>query len=52
VPDEVLDPQATWADSAAYEQAARAVAERFERNFPQFAPHVGDDVKAAAIRVG
>jgi phosphoenolpyruvate carboxykinase (ATP) len=52
VPDEVLDPQATWADDAAYQQAARAVAERFERNFSQFAPHVGADVKAAAIRAG
>jgi phosphoenolpyruvate carboxykinase (ATP) len=52
VPDEVLDPRATWADGAAYDQAARAVAERFAKNFGQFEGHVGADVEAAAIRVG
>jgi phosphoenolpyruvate carboxykinase (ATP) len=50
VPDKVLDPRATWADGAAYEQAARAVAERFATNFHKFEAHVDDDVKAAAIR--
>jgi phosphoenolpyruvate carboxykinase (ATP) len=50
VPDQVLDPKATWADGAAYDQAARAVAERFATNFRKFEAHVGDDVKAAAIR--
>jgi phosphoenolpyruvate carboxykinase (ATP) len=52
VPDEVLDPRATWADGAAYDQAARAVAERFAANFGQFESDVGADVKAAAIRAG
>ena len=52
VPDEVLDPRATWADGAAYDQAARAVAERFAANFRQFESDVGADVKAAAIRAG
>jgi hypothetical protein len=28
---------------------ARDVAGRFEDNFERFAPHVGDDVKAAGI---
>jgi phosphoenolpyruvate carboxykinase (ATP) len=50
VPDEVLDPRATWADGAAYDQAARAVAERFATNFRQFEGDVGPEVKAAAIR--
>jgi phosphoenolpyruvate carboxykinase (ATP) len=49
VPDEVLDPQATWADPGAYDQAARAVALRFETNFSQFESDVGEDVKAAGI---
>jgi phosphoenolpyruvate carboxykinase (ATP) len=51
VPDEVLDPRATWADGAAYDQAARAVAERFAANFRRFEGQVGADVKAAAIGV-
>ncbi|HEX5079229.1 MAG TPA: phosphoenolpyruvate carboxykinase [Geminicoccaceae bacterium] len=50
VPDEVLDPKATWADGAAYDQAARTVAERFATNFRKFEADVGDDVKAVAIR--
>jgi phosphoenolpyruvate carboxykinase (ATP) len=49
VPTEILDPKATWADQDAYERMARDVAKRFERNFERFAPHVGDDVKAAGI---
>jgi phosphoenolpyruvate carboxykinase (ATP) len=50
VPDEVLDPKATWADGAVYDQTAGAVARRFEANFAQFEDDVGDDVKAAGIR--
>jgi phosphoenolpyruvate carboxykinase (ATP) len=49
VPSEILDPKATWADQDAYERMARDVAGRFEENFHRFAPHVGDDVKAAGI---
>jgi phosphoenolpyruvate carboxykinase (ATP) len=52
VPDDVLDPRTTWADGAAYDQAAGAVAARFAKNFRQFEGHVGADVKAAAIRAG
>jgi phosphoenolpyruvate carboxykinase (ATP) len=49
VPSEILDPKATWADRNAYDRAAREVAKRFEDNFERFAPHVGEDVKAAGI---
>jgi phosphoenolpyruvate carboxykinase (ATP) len=49
VPDEVLDPKATWADPKVYGRMARDVAKRFEDNFARFAPHVGDDVKSAGI---
>jgi phosphoenolpyruvate carboxykinase (ATP) len=50
VPDAILDPRATWADGAAYDRAARTVAERFAANFSKFEGEVGDEVKAAAIR--
>ena len=51
IPSEVLQPRRSWPDADAYDRAATQVAERFERNFASFADHVGDDVKAAAIRV-
>jgi phosphoenolpyruvate carboxykinase (ATP) len=49
VPSALLDPRATWSDPTAYDRMARDVAKRFEDNFARFAPHVGDDVKAAGI---
>jgi phosphoenolpyruvate carboxykinase (ATP) len=51
VPSEILDPKSTWADPKAYGPAARKVAKLFEDNFAHFAPHVGDEVKAAGIHV-
>jgi phosphoenolpyruvate carboxykinase (ATP) len=50
VPGEVLNPKSTWSDKKAYDQMAREVAARFERNFTQFEAYVDDKVKAAAIR--
>ncbi len=49
VPAEVLDPRNTWADKDAYDQTARDLSGRFEANFKQFEPYVGDEVKAAGI---
>jgi phosphoenolpyruvate carboxykinase (ATP) len=37
VPDEVLDPQATWPDPDAYEKQARELAQMFVKNFDRFA---------------
>jgi phosphoenolpyruvate carboxykinase (ATP) len=36
VPDEVLTPESTWADKAAYEAKARELAEKFNNNFKKF----------------
>ncbi len=49
VPGEVLNPKNTWADKSDYDSTARDLTKRFENNFKQFEPYVGDDVKAAAI---
>ena len=49
VPEGVLDPKSTWSDKRAYDQIARELTKRFETNFKQFEPYVGDHVKAAGI---
>ena len=51
IPDEVLDPRQSWADKAAYDRTATELVSRFEQNFATFESGVGEDVKAAAIRV-
>ncbi len=50
VPADVLSPKNTWRDKAAYDRAARDVAQRFEANFRQFEGGVDARHKAAAIR--
>ena len=50
VPADVLNPRQAWADKAAYDEAARALVARFETNFAPFADHVGEEVKAIALR--
>ena len=47
VPDEVLEPQRTWANPEEYDQQARALAKSFRRNFSQFEGSVKDSVTAA-----
>ena len=49
VPPEVLDPRGTWSDKAAYDETARELTHRFAENFREFEPHVGDEVKEAAV---
>ena len=46
----LLDPCAAWTDKRGYERTAREVARLFADNFARFEPHVGRDVRAAAIR--
>ncbi len=44
----ILDPRSTWADPQAYDAQAAALVTMFCENFQIFAPHVDDDVQAAA----
>jgi phosphoenolpyruvate carboxykinase (ATP) len=46
VPDDVLNPRATWHDSAEYDRQATKLASMFHRNFAQFV-HASDAVRAA-----
>jgi len=50
IPGDVLDPRQSWADKAAYDFTARDLVSRFERNFANFADHVGEDVRAIALK--
>ena len=50
IPDEVLDPRESWADKTAYDNTARDLLARFEKNFSGFEGGVGPDVKAVALR--
>ena len=46
----LLDPRSTWADPAAYDAQAAKLVGMFVKNFAQYEAHVGEDVKAAAVR--
>jgi phosphoenolpyruvate carboxykinase (ATP) len=50
VDSEVLDPQSTWPEAAAYEAQAVDLARRFEANFERFAPLVRPEVRRAGPR--
>ena len=50
VPDDVLDPRASWSDPAAYDAQAKKLAGLFAENFTAFESQVSDDVKAVAIK--
>ena len=51
VPDRFLDPRATWADPAAYDEMAARLARMFADNLEAFADGVSDAVRAAGPRV-
>ncbi|MEM0943746.1 MAG: phosphoenolpyruvate carboxykinase (ATP), partial [Pseudomonadota bacterium] len=46
----VLNPRQTWEDGAAYDTQAAALVAMFAENFAQYAEHVGEDVRAVALK--
>lgn len=50
VPDEVLDPRATWTDKAAYDAQARRLAAMFAESFEAVAADLPSDVREAGPR--
>ncbi len=51
VPNEVLNPRATWSDKAAYDDQARDLVGRFQANFAVFDDYVDQPVKDAGPRL-
>ena len=49
VPDILLDPRRTWDDAGAYDRQAAKLVKMFSDNFAQYADHIDEDVRAAAI---
>jgi phosphoenolpyruvate carboxykinase (ATP) len=50
VPNEVLNPRNTWKDKSAYDAEAKELAERFKKNFEQFAASAAPEVRNAGPR--
>jgi phosphoenolpyruvate carboxykinase (ATP) len=50
VPDTLLTPRDTWADGAAYDEAAEKLARMFQENFRQYADQVSEAVRQAGPR--
>ncbi|WP_240612920.1 phosphoenolpyruvate carboxykinase (ATP) [Chitinophaga parva] len=51
VPETLLDPRNTWADQAAYDRQAQALAQLFNENFEKYAALTPPEILAAAPRI-
>jgi len=49
VPQDVLNPRDTWSDKLAYDDTARELTKRFEKNFERFTAHVSREISAAGV---
>ncbi|WP_099826641.1 phosphoenolpyruvate carboxykinase [Oceaniglobus indicus] len=49
VPDILLDPRRTWDNPESYDRQAAKLVKMFSENFAQYADHIDEDVRAAAI---
>jgi phosphoenolpyruvate carboxykinase (ATP) len=49
VPEVLLDPRRTWADTAAYDVQAAKLVQMFADNFAQYVPFIDEDVRAASL---
>lgn len=48
VPTEILTPRGTWSDTAAYDEAARELARKFQDNFKTYEDQASDEIRGAA----
>lgn len=51
IPDDVLDPSASWGDKAEYDRRYKDLASRFVQNFAKFADETSQDVSEAGPKV-
>jgi phosphoenolpyruvate carboxykinase (ATP) len=51
VPSEILNPENTWTDKASYKQEALQLANRFIKNFEQYANAVSPEILASAPKI-